>query len=157
MLKYSIATLFVAISLVGVACAALVNASELWLRFTTTVVAVVLAMAVLVVVVGQGEIRTFATGVVIFGAAYYVFEEVDALLTESALAEIYTLYTGNDTDVKDPFGASDEFSWYLFRKIGHNLWALAFAFAGGVLALLIRRRNHRLEATATADARPGTS
>jgi hypothetical protein len=70
--QFSLFTLLVAMTCVGLACVALVSPSELWRGITFILAVGSLPVAGLCIVYRQGRTRAFAVGFVIFGTAYFL-------------------------------------------------------------------------------------
>jgi hypothetical protein len=125
MLRYSLGALLVAVLVVAVGCAALVNPTPLWSQivFTSTLVLILGA----VVAAAAAWPRPFATGFAIFGGAYLLLAcgtwatlVRPHLLTETALAKLEPL-------VIDPNQSATQTQLWLTGasfdpNVGSTLW-----------------------------------
>ena len=99
-MRFSLATLFLAVLFAATGCAALVNANDLWRQTMVTATVTVLVIATLAAVIWQGQSRVFALGFAVTGWIYLVLVFVSVLglrndlLTEKAVISLYTAIHG---------------------------------------------------------------
>ena len=75
--QFSLFTLLVAMTCVGLACVALASPNELWTGLVFTLAVGSLLVAGLCIVYRDGRARAFAVGFVIFGTAYFLVSQGD--------------------------------------------------------------------------------
>lgn len=103
MIRFSLATLFLAVLFAAIGCAALVNANELWRQTMVTATVTALVIATLAAVIWQGQSRVFALGFAVTGWIYLVLVFVSVfglrndLLTDKAVVSVYTAIHGEPT------------------------------------------------------------
>ena len=103
MIRFSLATLLLAVLFAAIGCAALVNANDLWRQTIVTATVAALVVATLAAVVRQGRSRVFALGFALTGWIYLVLVFVSAfglrddLLTDKAVTWLFATIHGEQT------------------------------------------------------------
>jgi hypothetical protein len=162
MFRYSLLTLFGAILVISVGCAALVSASDLWAQavVTATVLALLIATVGAIYLPGRSwgtNTRAFSGGFAIFGWAYLLlvqgpwFEGLKPqLATTVALNKLQRLmHEESDASPGQRFTYTSTLSANNvtlltpsfvptiaapFHQIGQSLWAILLACVGGAVA-----------------------
>ena len=102
MMRFSLATLLLAVLIAAIGCAALVNANDLWRQTMVSVVVTMLVVATLAATVRRGQSRVFALGFAVTGWIYLVLVYVSVcglradLLTDKVVAVLFTTIHGDE-------------------------------------------------------------
>ena len=135
-IRFSIAGLMAMVLLMALGFAALRNASDIVLAMVLLVSRGSLGIALIGAICCSGAARVFWLGFAIsgwiyIGCAFDPYPESPALPTQAALVALGRVM-GDPVD--NPVLAHDRALMQTFIRIGHCVWSLIFAVAGGVLA-----------------------
>src|SRR5438105_2144431 len=138
-MRFSLLALIGFVTLAAIGCAALVDASELWLATVSTGTFVIVATAVLVGLYGQATGKAFGGGFAICSLAYLALAWTtygrNMFLTEWLLIDLHrAVATRTNTGVIIRPHAG------YFMPIGQQLWALLIGCLGGLLASYLCQR-----------------
>ncbi len=103
MMRFSLATLLLAVLLAAIGCAAVVNANDLWRQTIITATVAALVIATLAAVIWQSQSRVFALGFALTGWIYLVLVFVSAfglrddLLTDKVVTWLFATIHGEQT------------------------------------------------------------
>jgi hypothetical protein len=156
MFRFSLLTLLGAILVISVGCAAVVSASDVWVKVIVTVTVLALLIASVGSIYLPTRSRAFAGGFAIFGWAYLLLAQgpwleslKPQLATTVALNKLQRVMhedadVGIDINWTGPMGAQQYWNLRLaaqspdilasFHQIGQSLWSILLACVGGVLA-----------------------
>ena len=162
--RVSIGSLMGVVMVVAVGFAALRNPSRAWFGAMDMLTRGVLGLAILLAAFRRGPRRAWWVGFVLFGIGYlhlvvahpeYGYRH--PLFPTSGLLEAMKSYFGH-APTPTPAPTDDTWRDYFYLASGHDLWAMAAAFLGGVLGWLVFARSVDStgppEIPAPADERP---
>lgn len=146
----SLRSLFGLMTFVAIACAMLVNASNLCLLGLSTFMFVVVMAAAIVGLFGHGKSRAFAGGFLICCVAYlsliYLALEKEndgagRIATTRLLKHLFVA-VAVQTEVATPFGVSTTFTpdHDVFMQTGQLIWAILIGGFGGMAASYVANR-----------------
>lgn len=130
--RFTIATLFAAITLIAFGCGALANANAWWWSLVYTVSFLSIVLSCVTAIFAKGELRAFAVGVVLTSVVYAYHFAAPFLLSDQLLSWVQNegLLVGfSDSDYKTHF-----------TMIWYTLWGGPFTFFGGLAARFVYLR-----------------
>ena len=138
-MQFSLKWMLAAVAFVGFGCTALYNANETWAMATMAITIIGLLVAVLAAVYAQP--RAFYVGMCLFGWSYLVLtygptmrDSVRPLAVTDGILDL--VYEVVKRDSPPAFVGQPNIPVprnRYFQPVGHSLFALIFAFIGGVV------------------------
>lgn len=159
--QFTIRNLLLAIVLVAIACAALLNANAWWASGCQTAAVALLTCAILLAIHSDTQRRSYWLGFEIAGWIYLLLPTMSALglsvelISEKALDAVYPLFPWQEPKTTPGTGIlslrfpgassmteAELNHWNSFHSVGHALFTVLAALMGGTLSrwLYDRRR-----------------
>jgi hypothetical protein len=132
-MRFSILTLLGLVAFAAFGTAALLNANAVWFSVLFTVIGLVLLTALLLVIYSNAEKRAFWTGFSIFGYGYFLLYWTGSDYTMSEVATTLVIDALMNV-AKERFESATMREEIRFFQIGHLLWTMILASAGGLVA-----------------------
>jgi hypothetical protein len=160
--RFGLSSLCATVAVFSLGCAALTRSTALWTSVIFTATAVVFTLATLQALCAGGAVRAFHLGFALCGWLYLLDSFVlsnnlsHPVLLTSIVLDRSVPYVIPNAFTRDQYGQINgvnlvsEASVRNYSLIGHCLWALLSALAGGFVSVYFRERHLRAAEPCTA-------